>query len=750
MLTPVAKNVLEKRYLQKDSNGKPIESIDDLWRRVANHAAKAEHESVRAEWAHKFYILLENQYFLFNSPTLVNAGTSINGLSACFVVGMEDSIDGIWQAKHNFAKIAQKGGGCGLNICDLRPKGMPVAGSTHAKAGGPIAFLETIWHDMEAMTQAGFRAMACMAVMRVDHPDIMDFITCKSPARALATQLTSTYAPCSLEEAEKIWRDVKVAAANGSLTLEQQKLVKLSENYLSNFNISVGITDAFTRAVAQNENISLHHDGVVYEFAKALDIWNAIAENAHASGDPGLMFLDTTNNTSPYRYSGQVIKATNPCGEQGLPANGVCNLGSVDVSKFVLNGAFDWSHYSEVCRTATRALNDIVDVASWPTQAIETWVNDNRPIGLGIMGFADACLLQGMRYGSEESLEFARQLVHDMYLDAEYVSIELGDERGIPTACQSLPEPRRNVTLLSIAPTGTISLIAGCSSGCEPVFDYVQTRQDNTGSYLMVHPAIKHQLGIDDIVYPVGSDQALMQKDAQAIVQRVTSLSDIFVSASDVSLEDHIKVQAAFQVAFGDGRCVDSGVSKTINMSNTATVEDVKAAYLLAHQLGCKGITVYRDGSKFFQILNTIKPATATVVDTAPPDHDMVDAKRFKVNYRGDRWYIIVGEQSGSPMEVFTFTNKEDDTLPTTDALARMISLALRYGAPVTKVVSQLRKVRQFHVGTFPAVIARVLSHYIRDDDATLDRVCTECGSKNIELVGGCPSCKDCGYSKCS
>lgn len=382
MLTPIAENVLKTRYLQKDSNGNPTETIDGLWRRVARHASAVEED--KEYWEEQIYNLLSNQLFLFNSPTLVNAGTPINGLSACFVVGMEDSIDGIWNAKRNFAKIAQKGGGAGINICDLRPKNDPVSGSTHAKAGGPVAFLETFWKDMEAITQAGFRQMACMAVMRVDHPDIMDFITCKHPARALATVLSTNYAPMSLADATELWNSISSATNH---TAEQTRIIKLVENYLSNFNISVGITDAFMQAVETDDDFDLVFDGKVYQTVKARNIWNAIADNAWASGDPGLMFLDTTNNNSPYRYSGQVIKATNPCGEQGLPANGVCNLGSVDVSKFIVHDRdsvkFDWAAYDLVCKTATRALNNIVDIASWPTDEIKAWVEANRPIGLG-------------------------------------------------------------------------------------------------------------------------------------------------------------------------------------------------------------------------------------------------------------------------------------------------------------------------------------------------------------------------------
>jgi ribonucleoside-diphosphate reductase alpha chain len=772
MLTPVATNVLTTRYLQKDDKGSPLETIDQLWRRVARHASKAEvNDNLKAQWEDTIYNLLSSQLFLFNSPTLVNAGTAINGLSACFVVGMEDSIDGIWQAKRNFAKIAQKGGGAGINVCDLRPKNDFVGGSTHAKAGGPVAFLETFWRDMEAVTQAGFRSMACMAVCRVDHPDIEDFITCKSPARALATVLNTQYHPCSLEDAEELWRGIHTAVENGTLTPEQQRLVHLSENYLSNFNISVGITNEFMEAVKNDSMFPLHFGGRLYRYTRAKELWGLICQSAHKSGDPGLMFLDTTNNRSPYRYSGQIIKSTNPCGEQGLPPNGVCNLGSIDVSKFVdlhtsSTSAFNWPMYEKVCKEATHALNNIVDIASWPTQEIEEWVHDNRPIGLGFMGFADACLVLGMRYGSAESIEFALELGRVAHETAEKESIKLGVERGVPTACTFLPAPRRNATLLTVAPTGTISLIAGCSSGCEPVFDYVQVRQDNTGSYIMVNPAIKAALHIDDLVYPVGYDRATLQAEANTILEKAKKvLGDIFVTASDISWREHIDIQAAFQIY------VDSGVSKTVNMANDATVEDVNAAYMYAFDQGCKGITIYRDGSKFFQILSNAKakqenknsekivdlskyqklnatpengtqPATEHSTSSSP---DIADAKRFKVNYKGDRWYVMVGEWEGKPMEVFTFTTKEDDTLATMDGLTRMISLALKNGASVEKVIEQLRRVRQYHIGTFPAIIARVLSNYL----PTEGTMCTECGSTNVILTGGCPSCQDCGYSKC-
>lgn len=734
MINRVAENILLTRYVQKDKNKSPIETIDQLWRRVAKHASLVEQD--KDYWYDIIYDLLSKQLFLFNSPTLVNAGTAINGLSACFVVGMEDSIEGIWSTKEQYAKIAQKGGGCGLNICDLRPKNAPVSGSTHARAGGPIAFLETIWHDMEAMTQAGFRAMACMAVMRVDHPDILDFIKAKAPERALASQLH-----CSVDEATSIWSSIK---ASTNLTNEQKKLIALSEKYLSNFNISVGVTDAFMQALSNDSAIDLVFNDTVYETVKASDIWNAIITNAHASGDPGILFLDIVNSNSPYRYSGQVLKATNPCGEQPLPQHGVCNLGSIDVSKFVKDGIFDWESYHVVGRAATHALNNICDIASWPTPEIEAWVSENKPIGLGIMGYADALLAQGIRYGSQKAIDFAKDLVARLYDAAEQESIELGKLRGIPESCKKLPKPRRNVTLLSIAPTGTISLIAGCSSGCEPVFQYVQVRKDTTGTYLIIHPAIKQALQIDDEVYPVGHDIKSLQHKADEIVKKASMLSDIYVDASDLTVQDHILTQAAFQNAHEDGRTVDSAVSKTINLSSHATVEDVDHAYRFAYANNCKGITIYRDGSKFVQILNRseqkeIKPEK---------DYTVVDAKRYKVKYKGDRWYVIVGLDDGLPTEIFTVTSREDDSLPTTDALSRMISLALRYGAPVEKVVSQLRKVRQYNITSFPAILARILDQYTVKDMQKLQ--CSVCQSTNVEIVGGCPTCKDCGYSKCS
>lgn len=724
-LTSIAINVLTNRYLQKDEFGKPKETIDELWKRVARHAASAEKD--QTNWYDIFYTLLSHQLFLFNSPTLVNAGTSINGLSACFVVGMEDSIDSIWNTKKNFAKIAQKGGGCGVNICDLRPKGDFVSGSTHARAGGPVAFLETIWKDMNAITQSGFRNMACMSVMRVDHPDIFEFITAKNPINALSRQLG-----CSLEESQSIWNDINNSK---ELTKEQQRLIALSENYLNNFNISVGITDNFMRALESDSTIDLHFNGKIYETASAKQIWNLIVESAHRSGDPGLLFLDTVNNNSPYRYSGQTIKSTNPCGEQPLPANGCCNLGSIDLSKFVIDGKFDWDFFKEVVAYSTRALNDIIEVASWPTEDIQTWIKNNAPIGLGIMGYADALLSLNLRYGSKEALKFASDVAEFMYYITQEVSEKLADERGIPDSCVYLPKPRRNMTLLTIAPTGTLSLIAGCSSGCEPVFQYTQVRTDNTGSYIIVHPELKKQFGVKDVVYNAGTSVAELKDEAFSIVNQIKQLGGIFVDANELTIQEHIDTQAAFQ------KHIDSGVSKTINLHNKATIADVDHAFRYAYKSGCKGITIYRDGSKFVQILNKVENKKQE------QNFDVLSAKRYKVTYKGVRWYIIVSETDGDPKEVFTITSAEDDTLPTTDALSRVISLALRNGVTVDKIVDQLRKVRQYSISCFPAVLARVLSNYLNTDEEVLK--CSECGSKNIERSGGCPFCKDCGNSKC-
>lgn len=518
-LDSVALNILNKRYFWPGES-----SWADITDRVIRSISKAQGEERQL-----LYELLLNRYFIPNSPTLVNAGKRGGGLSACFVVPFEDSIEDIYKTKLAFALIAKKGGGCGTTLSRIRPKGSPVAGSTHGYAGGPVDFYDTICHDMEVITQAGFREMAMMGTMSVYHPDILYFITAKR-----------------------------------------------QEGKMRTTNISVVVDDAFMRKVENNEEYETVFNGKVYNRYNARDVFNMIVDGAWRNGEPGILFYERLNN-SPYKYTGQEILATNPCGEQPLPFWGTCNLGSLDLSKFVnQHNEFDFQLFEVAIRLAVRFLDDVIDANSYPLPEIEEWTLRNRPIGLGIMGLADYFLIKGIEYGSDRSLQEVELIMSFMKSIAEDESFILGEERGIPEECSKLPEPRRNITVLSIAPTGTISLLAGCSSGIEPVFSEVVLRTDKTGTYEIRHP----------------------YADSPHFKCAVRS----YPETREVTVEEHILIQNAVQ------KFVDSGVSKTINFPNDATRKDVYKAFIEAWKLPyIKGLTIYRSGSRQQEVLKPQK-----------------------------------------------------------------------------------------------------------------------------------------------
>jgi ribonucleoside-diphosphate reductase alpha chain len=452
--------------------------------------------------------MIKNRYFLPNSPCIVNSGKKSGGLAACFVVDFPDSLEGIYKTKLDFALIAKKGGGCGTTLSKLRPEGEKVNGGTHGHAGGPIKFYNTISHDMDAMTQGGFRPMAMMGTMSVYHPDILKFINAKP-----------------------------------------------EENMLANSNISVIVDDNFMERALKYEEYQLTFpvddpiDCKLYGYLNSGEVLDLIVENAWRNGEPGLLFDGKINN-SPYQYSRQKIWATNPCGEEPLPPNGVCNLGSLNV----------------------RFLDYVIDVTSYPTEDIKNWALDNRPIGLGIMGLADMYLKMGVTYGTPKSLEILEFILSFIYKIAEDESIKLGEEYEVPWACSYLPVPRRNVTLLSIAPTGTISLLADCSNGIEPIFSEVTVRKDGTGTYNLEHPYAKEP----HFRCAVSGD-----------------------GIQEVTWKEHIDILASAQ------KFVDAGVSKTINFPQRTRQETIKKAFIYAWETGViKGLTVYRNGSREKEVLS--------------------------------------------------------------------------------------------------------------------------------------------------
>jgi ribonucleoside-diphosphate reductase alpha chain len=667
-LDEVGQQVLEKRYLHRELGETNWSDVVD---RVVNHVLEdkpiAGFDSIRE----KIRTLILETRFVPNSPTLVNAGTAINGLSACYVVPFEDSIEGIAKTKYDYMKICQKGGGCGTTLSHIRPEGMRVGGSTHSHAAGPIKFFNTICEDMQAMTQAGFREMAMMGTMDIIHPDIEKFITAKQ-----------------------------------------------QEGVMHNTNISVVVDDNFMELAQEGGEwttvFSIHDglgDNTFMRTFDASDLLYRIAENAWANGEPGLIFHNQVKR-SPYTETGQQIFATNPCGEQPLPPYGTCNLGSIDVSKFVGSyGAFDWYGLDDCIALAVVFLDSVIDKADWPIPEIEQWVKLNRPIGLGVMGFADALLKMEIAYGSEESLEFANHLGQCFYETAMHTSEKLGEVRGVPGACQYLEKPRRNVTVLSIAPTGSIALLAGCSHSIEPIYAPTTLREDKTGSYVITHPQAEHEY----FRSAVGTDPS-----------------------SIVSWKQHIDMQAVWQ------GWVDSGVSKTINMPNTATVDDVRSALIYAWESGCKGVTVYRDGSRETQVLSQEKFDQAKLPVMAKRER-VLPSHTVRIDQGDERHYVTVSYDNDSPREVFV--NGQSILLPDVqmrDGFSRLSSLALRYGVPVEELVKELRQIPAQGLKSVPVTIAKAL------EELYIEEYCPECGSSDYVNGGGCKYCASCGYERCA
>ncbi|MFW6160344.1 MAG: adenosylcobalamin-dependent ribonucleoside-diphosphate reductase [Acidobacteriota bacterium] len=552
--------VLNKRYLLKDDNQRVVETPGELFARVARTVSEAELEfkskKNREEVEEKFFQMMSGLEFLPNSPTLMNAGTPLGQLSACFVLPVEDSMSGIFEALKNMALIHQTGGGCGFDFSQLRPEGDLVS-TTKGKASGPLSFMSIFNQATQVIVQGGRRRGANMGILRCDHPDIFDFIE-----------------------------------------------AKLEKETLPNFNLSVGVTDAFMDAVMNDEEFDLINprNKETVRKVKARSLFDLIVFAAWRSGDPGLIFLDEINRRHPLLELGR-IEATNPCGEVPLLPYESCNLGSLNLSKFVSNGAVDWLKLNEAIHWAVRFLDDVIEVNRYPLPEIEKMTKGNRKIGLGVMGFADMLIKMGIPYNSPKAEEMASRLMRVFHQVSLKASALLAEERGVfPNYERSVYVNEgiklRHATVNTIAPTGTISIIADCSSGIEPLFALSYVRKVLSGTRLLeVHPLFEKKM----------KERGLDTRDFMAYAGRLGSIQnvkeipedirEIFVTAFDVSPEQHLRIQAAFQAS------TDNSVSKTVNLPHEAPVEQVKDIYLRAYQLKCKGITVYRYGSKDDQVL---------------------------------------------------------------------------------------------------------------------------------------------------
>ena len=553
--------VLRKRYLLRDEKGKVTETPSELFWRVAKTMAKPEKD--KKKWENRFYELMANREFMPNTPAMINAGARLHQLSACFVVDIQDSLESIDHALDATAKIHQTGGGTGFSFSNLRPKD-DVVKSTGGKASGPISFMKIFNQLTETMRQGGVRRGANMGILNVDHPDILEFIH-----------------------------------------------IKEDPNEMRNFNLSVAVTDKFMKAVEKSQEYNLINPRTKKAVQKlnAQKVFDLITHNAWQTGDPGMVFMDEINRKNPTKHIGK-IESTNPCGEVPLHPWESCNLGSINLSQFVMDKEIEWEKLKNAVRDSVRFLDNMIDVNKFPLPEIKKATLQNRRIGLGVMGFAEMLILLGIPYNSNEALKTADKLMKFIEKEAVKMSSELGRERGsFPNFKGSMWQKKyrtmRNATSIVIAPTGTISIVAGCSSGIEPLFAVSFVRNVMEGDLLIESNRIFEEIAKKKGLF---SEKLLMKiaktGSVQGLKEIPKNLQKLFVTALEISPEYHVKMQAVFQ------KYTHGAVSKTINLPEDVTVNEVRKAYMLAWKLKCKGITIYRYGSKPDQVL-TVGPVTA-------------------------------------------------------------------------------------------------------------------------------------------
>lgn len=800
-----AQRVVAKRYSLKDLQGNPLETWDDITRRVVSHVAKAETDPRRREeFMLNMLRLMHERAFIPNTPCLVNAGKPKGQLAACFVLPVPDSLDGIMEHAKYCALIHQSGGGTGMTYERLRPAGTPV-GEGRGMASGPVSFMQIVNTMTETVKQGGVRRGANMGILAVGHPDILRFIHAKNDQKSL-----------------------------------------------TNFNISVTISDKFLQAVENNEWFQTEFNGQPWDrpifdpklnngeggeytyngqkppkpgMVFAPDIWERIISSTHRWAEPGIIFIDNVNRHNPLKNSMGLKKASNPCAEQMLHDYNACNLGSIDVAKYYdeTTDDVDWDSFANDIYWSVRFLDNVIDTCDWPLQQIHDTVHRTRPVGLGIMGFADLCLQKRISYGSEESALLADKMMSFFRQEAWRASLELGAEKGAMPEFEpnrdlyedliynevgldrAIPLTPRNYEVTTVAPTGTISLVAETSSGCEPNFSYAYVRRDTLGTRTYAHPIAAKALGID----LDQSDPASIERAGAYIVENRDKLPEYFVDALTLDPDQHLRVLKAFQDH------VDNSISKTVNAPASYSVADTDRVHRLAWKMGVKAVSYYRDGSRDGQVLTAVsneKPAEAkpevkvdakpeTAPQVAPAAQPAVQPRlerpreltgsTWQVSFDHQNLYVTINHDNSRVLEVFATGGG------LSVSVGLLASKMLRGGFEPEEVAASLNKVIGNHsiwfnarLCTSPeAVVAECIMLTKRRlmqqpdsareaaklamaqaeqakpsaqaptnvvpmkpvviDSKKVITACPECSSNQIEYAGGCYTCRDCGFSKC-
>lgn len=744
-LTEQALMILEKRYLKKDENGKVIETPEEMFERVAETIAKVDlkydSKADIQEIKDVFFEMMASLEFLPNSPTLMNAGRPLGQLSACFVIPIEDSLISIFDGLKYAAIIHQSGGGTGFSFSKLRPKG-DIVRTTGGIASGPVSFMKVYDSATDTIKQGGVRRGANMGILRVDHPDIFEFVTCKD-----------------------------------------------EEGVLSNFNISVAVTDKFMEAVLKDEDFELVNprNKEIVRRIKAKELFDLIVTQAWKNGEPGIIFIDEINRKNPTPEIGE-IESTNPCGEQPLLPFESCNLGSINLGKMIRKVGdryeIDWEKLKFTVHKAVHFLDNVIDANYYPLKQIEDMTKANRKIGLGVMGFYDLLILLGVPYNTEEARELAENVMSFIQKEAREASSKLAEDRGVfpnwdRSIFKNLGLKLRNATLTTIAPTGSISIIANCSSGIEPIFALAYKRKISLGEWNEVYPLFKKVLEEENIYSEELIEKVIKEGTIQNIDEIPEKIKRLFVTALDISPEDHVLMQAAFQ------KYVDNAVSKTVNLKESATKEDIEKIYLMAYELKLKGITVYRDKSRTTQVLAVEKEKKEVVSDREHyklkprPRPVITKGATIKIKTGCGNLYVTINEDEFGICEVFSTLGKAGGCAASqTEAISRLISLALRSGVDIDSIIKQLKGIRcpnptRTEEGEFilscSDAIGKALEKYINIKEEGInnsssfiikskiepDKIesysgmpCPECGSP-LQMAEGCLTCRVCGYSKC-